>query len=138
MAIDPKELRIGSHVEYEDKRLMVVGIADFESGLRCGVALKVDGDVLLNADPNRINPIPITEELLTELGFEKTDFHGKSVYRKLYKDVYPLGKMYYGLFYDANAEAWHFQVHTTDSECEYLHELEALAYHVTKKELIND
>lgn len=71
MAIDPKELRIGSHVEYNDERCIVVGIADLGSALRSGVALRCDDGVILNVDPNLIIPIPITPELLTELGFCK-------------------------------------------------------------------
>lgn len=137
MAIDPKELRIGSHVECNDNRCVVVAIADLSSALRSGVALKVDSEVMLNADPNLIDPIPITPELLTELGFEKLDVHGNEVFRRLYKDT-PLGKMYYVVNYNPNAEAWNFCVHPSATEVKYLHELESVAYLATKQELIND
>jgi hypothetical protein len=69
MAVDVKTLRIGSHVEYEGKRVRICSLktnmANYDDGKgkpRCF------GSNL--AYYKRMHPIPITPELLEELGFE--------------------------------------------------------------------
>lgn len=125
MAIDPKELRLGSHVEYKDYRCVVVAIADLTSALRSGVALKVDSEVMLNADPNLIAPIPITSELLTELGFECKD--------KIYWEHWFKG----GFDIERDKDSKYFD-YSSELRIEYLHELENLYYMIYGVELITD
>lgn len=66
MAVDIKMLRIGSHVEYEGKRVRVALVR--EDGCIC--EYKDNGqDVVIGIGIEK-NPIPITPDLLKELGFE--------------------------------------------------------------------
>lgn len=66
MAVDVKTLTIGSHVEYEGKRVRVALVRD--DGCIC--EYKDNGqDVVIGIGIEK-NPIPITPDLLKELGFE--------------------------------------------------------------------
>lgn len=66
MAVDVKTLRIGSHVEYEGKRVRVALVRD--DGCIC--EYKDNGqDVIVGLGVEK-KPIPITPDLLKELGFE--------------------------------------------------------------------
>lgn len=81
MAVDIKSLRIGCHVEYEGKRVRLDRIDSSEIDNECAGILSWDFDYLdlykkprpIKSCPSfdeRIQPIPITPELLKELGFE--------------------------------------------------------------------
>lgn len=63
--MDIRELRIGNHVLYDGERMEVKAI-DSEEEEICGLV----GDRWTMADEEDIAPIPITENLLKELGFE--------------------------------------------------------------------
>lgn len=135
MAIDPKELRIGSHVEYDGRRCIVVGLADIGSAPKSDIALKCEDEVMLNADINSINPIPITEELLSELGFEKAPFKS---YRRDLGESEPF--MHFHCIADG---CWRMDVSDDTRNygnivCEYLHQAEAFLSLTTKNELISN
>lgn len=65
MAVDIKTLRIGSHVLVNGKRERVRGL-DEDNGLIIHFPAEY-------AMANDVEPIPITAELLVELGFKKED-----------------------------------------------------------------
>lgn len=62
MAVDVKQLRIGSHVLVNNKRERVRGL-DEDNGL----IIRFPAEYVLASE---VEPIPITPELLKELGFE--------------------------------------------------------------------
>lgn len=74
MAVDVKTLTIGSHVEYKGKRGRIMYVAPSGDFMNCGI--HTTGDCGLPANYHisgfeQIHPIPITPELLTELGLVK-------------------------------------------------------------------
>lgn len=134
--IDPKELYIGSHVMVDGVRAKVTDIESnydwsgdtlirfcamiYGEKRTCGAFYQKDG----------VEPIPITPELLTELGFECIAKYSESWWQRGNKRIKMRGnyvdvEIYQG-FYDAT---W---------QCKYLHELEAFVYLTTKTELIKE
>lgn len=71
MAIDIKTLHIGSHVEYDGKRVCVDEICTLRS-TDAPMRLIVSRNRLVCGHPSidEIEPIPITPDLLKELGFK--------------------------------------------------------------------
>lgn len=71
MAVDIKTLRIGSHVEYNGKRVCVDEICTLRSKDE-PMRLLVSHNGLIYGNPSidETEPIPITPDLLKELGFE--------------------------------------------------------------------
>lgn len=65
--IDIKTLHLGSHVSVDGKRVEVIGLDDL-GGISV-LTPERDHD-LVGAWEDRIEPIPLTSELLEELGFE--------------------------------------------------------------------
>lgn len=65
MAVDVKTLRIGSHILINGKRERVRGL-DEDNGL----IVRFPAEYVM---ANKVEPIPITAELLVELGFKKED-----------------------------------------------------------------
>ena len=133
--IDIRELRIGNHVLYDGKRVKIDQISQFGNiGL-------VDITCTL-VSPKDLSPIPITEELLKELGFEEEkepeegwDYGIEKVFSKEYdaplECEYPfvsVAQYQRGLY--------HLQVEGTTAYVRYLHELQGYVYLTTKKELI--
>ncbi len=144
MAIDIKELRIGSHILAGGARARVIDIhkkcletENFpyqvfvegispEDGIKKVVGGMCDG----------IDPVPITPELFEELGFERFSerdetYWAKNLDNRMYlyatkkDDIYVarIKSFYYA--YDI----FHFK---------YLHELEGFVYLTTKQELIKE
>ena len=121
--IDIKTLRIGSHVEYEGKRVRICSLktnmANYDDGKgkpRCF------GSNL--AYYKRMQPIPITPDLLKKLGFKCTD-NGRvqSWWLDFFCLDYLSGKGYF------NFGVIHLK---------YLHELESLFYMICGVELIKE
>lgn len=128
MALEVKELRIGNHVLYEGERVKIDQIQLFgDIGL-------VDITYTL-VSPNDLSPIPITEELLTEFGFEKNNTDLDLDYEKFPKDGL-------GIFIKVIKEnlirvgIWDNVIKKGDMLCQYLHELETFVFITTKKELL--
>lgn len=65
MAVDIKTLRVGSHILVNGKRERVRGL-DEDNGL----IIRFPAEYVM---ANEVEPIPITAELLVELGFKKED-----------------------------------------------------------------
>lgn len=65
MAVDIKSLRIGSHILVNGKRERVRGLDEDNS-----LIVRFPAEYVV---VNEIEPIPITAELLSELGFKKED-----------------------------------------------------------------
>lgn len=140
MAIDPKELRIGSHVDCKGSRYEVCGIY----GDRIALIVKrhpLRGCESAHFSSDYISPIPITEDILAELGFCKKFDGGE--WTMWTKDVDSFS-VSIGLQDSVCKGA---EIKDNDDKeamfgwsypCEYLHELESLYYHCTKQELIND
>lgn len=126
--IDPKELHIGSHILYNGKRERVRGL-DEDNGL----IIRFPAEYVL---ANEVESIPITEELLKELGFGNTSSTRRIVYTK--------GCEYDGLLVEVRnlKDQWEVFVSNNDWDgrmaVRYLHELEAFLYLTTKTELIKE
>lgn len=130
--IDIKELHIGSHVRIGGKicRIAAIDALNGQIGID---AYTMDAKGVKHPFGYKIEdvePIPITEELLTELGFECIARYNESWWQRGNKRIKIKGnyvevEVYQG-FYDAT---W---------RCVYLHELEAFLYLTTKTELIKE
>lgn len=131
MAIDIKELRIGNHVLLDGERVEIDEIS-ISGQIGC---ITQDSD-WLGVDANdRLDPIPITEDLLTELGFEKNE--DELQYNYIKRNEYKLN--FFITLIDDNfirIGVWHKTVWHGDFRCQYLHELENFVFMTTKKELI--
>lgn len=134
MAIDIRELRIGNHVQLDGERVAIDEIS-ISGQVGC---ITQDND-WLGVDANdRLDPIPITEDLLKELGFEKDDDNilNVPVFSKDIDGFFIEVKEFNG--YDE------WRVHIDDCDRDsvgvldlyYLHELENLVFMTTKKELL--
>ena len=126
MAVDIKSLRIGSHVEYDGKRVCVDEIRTLRpDGEPMRLIASYNGLVYGNPSIDEVEPIAITPELLKELGFEddKTDI------------VKRVGG-YFIFFHQINNLRWRVSLEEENCTnygntlCRYLHEAEAfLALH---------
>ena len=132
--IDINTLTIGSHVLFNGERVKIEGISKI--GFVYGVKTTNDETWY---HPDEFSPIPITEKLLTELGFEKnTDNIIKvPIYTKTIENDFRIEvKKFHG--YDE----WQFYVDDCDHDSmgdlalHYLHEAEAFVNITTKLRLI--
>lgn len=114
MAVDIKTLRIGSHVEYDGKRVRVALVRD--DGCIC--EYKDNGqDVIVGLGIEK-QPIPITSELLAELGFEYTSHDFGMWWQK------KIGNRLCEI--DECNDKWVIVYKGCDCAIRYLHEAEAL------------
>lgn len=127
MAVDIKTLRIGSHVEYDGKRVRICSLktnmANYDDGKgkpRCF------GSNL--AYYKRMQPIPITPGLLKELGFNK-GMSSAIGFDSWYCDMMRIDNNV------MQAHPWWFYNHV---KLRYLHELESLYYMRHGVELIKE
>lgn len=123
MAIDIKELRVGAHVSIGGERREVFGLG-------CGRVSYLPHPLSSIAESvlaEEVEPIPITEELLTELGFHEV------------KDTY-FSDWHNGWLKITNntGQAKPYWVYNGFIKLYYLHQLEALYYATTKTELIKE
>lgn len=122
MAVDIKQLRIGSHVEVMDRMCEIDSIG---GGTQIG-CIDTNTWEEVDAEEDWVNPIPITPELLGELGFEKVEEFGQySVFIKENIEVGIVGARVYarleqGILRDVKS----------------LHELENFIYLTLGKELM--
>jgi len=116
--IDIKQLRVGAHINYKGGRVKIstIGFAQFTYDNQREVGLIAD-----------IDPIPITAELLQELGFES--YHYCWVKK-------PNGNPI--KVEDNEDGTWGVSVIGANITVRYLHELEAFVYLTTKQELIKE
>lgn len=127
MAVDIKSLRIGSHISINGER---VGVESLQGGDMVGY-ITPDNDWFAT-ESWRFEPIPITSELLSELGFRKEDG-----FMRLWSKG-DNGHFSY-IEFSAIRDKWKLYLSGTDGShtvVRYLHEAEAfLALHGV--ELIN-
>lgn len=133
--IDPKELRVGAHVDCKGSRYEVSGIiGDI-------VALIVKRHPLKGCEieyfpSDYISPIPLTPELLTEIGFELIKDHGGVLEYKHEAITIQFWGERIGLRILVGAEEERSKRGMAVFSIRYLHELEAFVYLATKTELI--
>lgn len=128
MAVDVKTLRIDSHILVDGKRERVRGM-DEDNGL----IVRFPAEYVM---ANEVEPIPITPEILKELGFVNTSSSRRITYTK--------GSEYEDLWIEVRNLKDRWEVFVSDNNwdgrivCRYLHELETVVYIATGKELIED
>lgn len=141
--IDPKELRIGSHVLVDGVVARVIRIDEpkDEHEIPPCTLLRfkalIDGewrDCGSLADSDKVEPIVITEKLLTELGFELREHYWRMIFN-------PNQWIY--ICKDNEKDYYNARIHSdidmnTSFRCKYLHELESFLYLTTKTELIKE
>lgn len=153
--IDPKELHIGSHVKYQDKIYRVFAIDERKQQVElCVYATNTNRiSKSLICGIESINPIPITEELLTELGFEKevydrytnpkSRFIDKETARRKAKGIVLIVPRITIQYINVTNPFWSVFVYGENMKdnkmaVRYLHELESFLYLTTKTELIKE
>lgn len=137
--IDVKELRVGAHVCFNAKRVKILGI---------DVANDKDVPIIINTsaasvEPAEVNPIPLTIELLQEIGFhpypelarKSYDYYAKELdgFRIIVATGYTT---YDNREWTAFVENWDYDAIAWD-DVDYLHNLENLVYNCIKKEVID-
>lgn len=139
--IDIRELRIGSSVLFNDERVKVRSIADINP-FEPGVLVKSSKQKSLwKTTPESLSPIPITEELLKELGFEEEkpqgegwDYGIEKVFMKEFDS--PIEEDYFISLAQYEGGLYQLQVLGTIAYVRDLHTLQNFVYLTTKKELI--
>lgn len=145
MAVDVKQLRIGSHILVDGVKARVSKIINPPlERVMPGIGLLhfntvIDGNICECSCPvcaDGIEPIAITPELLKELGFK---------FRKNAGGSWCISDKKGGYFYatvcsDSTCIVTHYPDFGFQSRvvCTYLHELEAFAYLISQTELIPD
>lgn len=124
--IQPNELRIGNLVMTEDKELGYVHEIKQEfNDDPYDITLKDENGLFLDFMIEELKPIPITEDILLRLGFDKYKSSwrmNKTVYAKDFCEVYFGEKDIYVGF-------------SPEVEIKYVHELQNFFFAHTKKEL---
>lgn len=128
--IDVKTLRIGSHVEYKGKIVRICSLkarmANYDDGKGkpcCFSSMK--------AYYKDLQPIPITPELLNELGFEYHEYKNGKLWEWDFSGLY---KSYGYLEFDESTNsiwrgrAWSMKEIEIEFKVEFLHELENILY----------
>lgn len=124
MAVDIKELRIGSHILVGCQRVRVCGITQRKIGYH---ATGKPGEHLRYARLNDVEPIPVTPALLKELGFEwREDSSCWRKYQNYDGENYDWGIYAYG----SDGGTWCFSLYLPNFlikpqlYAEHLHEIE--------------
>lgn len=135
MAVDIKQLRIGAHVEVNGVRARVIELVEkhLHNQPWAMYAATIDGEYrTCGGFLQDAEPIPITPELLVELGFEKTP--DVNIWRKQYSQSILILRRH-------NHEQWSCSV-WQDGGCRAvmnfcrLHQFEYIIYLTLGKELI--
>lgn len=117
MAVDVKQLRIGSHILVNGKRERVRGL-DEDNGL----IVRFPAEYV---SANEVEPILITPELLAELGFQYRD---NTYWERWFLGSFDIERKEGSSYFDYNSEI----------RLEYLHELESLYFMIYGVELIKE
>lgn len=130
-----KELRIGNSVLFNDERVKIVAI-DFSEGEPFVLLDNKEIWVSSWMHATMLEPIPITEELLKELGFEEVVEEGLNMFiRFVSAKGCPFGS--YIMRVRNLDDEWEFEIPPIYlMRGKYLHELENFVFMTTKKELI--
>lgn len=151
MAIDPKELRIGSHILVNGVRVEIECITN---NSQIGYYLpNYDDWEACSPDRDWVEPIPTTEELLTEEGFVKDEvptypiitirfIDAESAKYKVTQDMLVLPRIAIQYIETPNpywiADVYDGYTVYNRMDIRYLHELEAFLYLINKNELIKE
>lgn len=122
MAVDVKTLRIGSHVLAGGKRIRICGITKRKVGYHL---MGKPCERLTYVRDCEVEPIPITPDLLAELGFQYRD---NTYWERWFLGGFDIERKEGSSYFDYNSEI----------RLEYLHELEDLYYLIYGVELINE
>lgn len=147
MAVDVKTLTIGSHILVNGKRVRVCGIRPVRSPFNVfQVIIQHEAKIFSSlgyvpSTSNTIEPIPITPEILTEIGFKYHEYDNG----KLWEWDLPDGYKDYGYleFDDETTTIWRGRLWSmkeieVEFKVEYLHELENILYMFYGVELIKE
>lgn len=133
MAVDIKTLRIGSHILVNGKRERVRGLDDDN-----GLIIRFPAEYV---NANEVEPIPITPEILKEIGFKYHEYDNG----KLWEWDLPNGYKDYGyLEFDEETTTiwrgrlWSMKEIEVEFKVEYLHDLENIFYMFYGVELIKE
>lgn len=126
--ISIEELTIGSHVLYGGERVEVRIIASTKIAVSTPPYLG-----LVKTTPADLSPIPVTEELLGELGFEYDD---ALTWRKILSNDYLITCNMNGCVCVWRLENGNMVEDLASMYCYDLHTLEAFVYLTTKQRLI--
>lgn len=136
MAVDIKQLRIGSHLSINGER---VEVESLQGGDLVG-CITPDNDWFAT-ESWRFEPIRITPEILTEIGFKYHEYDNG----KLWEWDLPDGYKDYGyLEFDEDTTTiwrgrlWHMKEVEMEFKAEFLHELENIFYMFYGVELIKE
>ena len=137
MAVDIKQLRIGSHVEVNGARARVIELVEkhLQNQPWAMYAATIDGEYrTCGAFLQGAEPIPITPELLVELGCERTP--NVNIWRKKHeKSIIIFRRLSDITRY--SCEIWQEGCRAV-ANFRYLHEAEQLVYLTLGKELIEE
>lgn len=131
--IDVKEIRIGSHLQVDGCICEVYGTSSKGLTIRFGER----PNLVFPSGKKDVQPIPITEDLLQEMGFEHLWEKDTWYWRKDFDD----DQYVIIVIYDGYVRV---KIHTKGDcpynifRCEYLHELETFVYLTLREELIKD
>lgn len=156
--VDTKTLRIGSHVRLKEP--FVIPYADGCKAITKIIKVSTLTEKKIGFYPltmgcekklhyvlaKEVDPIPITEELLKELGFiREYDALIKRPFLKLrFCDKYPIKVTYWGEWTNSKGKKWVAHVDNPDCDSiggvdvQYLHELESFVCLCTGEELIEE
>lgn len=133
MAVGIKTLRVGSHILVNGKRERVRGL-DEDNGL----IVRFPAEYVMAYD---VEPIPITPELLTEVGFKYHEYNNGKLWEW---DLPGRYKCYGYLEFDEDTTTiwqgrlWYQKEYEVDLRVEYLHDLENIFYMFYGVELIKE
>ncbi len=129
--IDVKELRIGSHIMHKGKRFRIEIIYGELVGINVGNDEKT-GKSVAGIPTDEFDPIPLTAELLQEIGFERLLQSG-SMSSWARDDIYIsiVGECVSARIVNDKNDLY-------ISSIRYLHELEVFVYLTTKQGLIKE
>lgn len=138
--IDIRELRIGSSVLLCGNRVKVTELS--QEQIAVGNYVEREGSKFpIGYTSDQIDPIPITEELLRELGFEGATTPEEGWYygiEKVFEREFdsPIEEDYHIFLAQHEGGLYQLQVLGVLAFVRNLHELEAFVYLTTKQELI--
>jgi len=122
--IKPEDLRIGNWVEHYGETITVDGIDDID------VFNKKCGEIPLHS----ITPIPLTEKILMDCGFENK--RGCFNLDRSEQLGHNFGDFAVSVYDITQIKFWRGDRYCGVVHCQYLHELQNLFYALTKTELI--
>lgn len=127
MSIDIKTLRIGAHISVGGKRHRITAIDSLNGQIGIEAYMTDENCVKYphGYKVEDVEPISLTSELLTELGFEYKD---KGCWSHWWKGNFHLTRR-------GESPYWDYE---GDISVQYLHELENLYYLIYETELIQD